>query len=110
MVPSDSRVVGIPVTGLRGDPSQLRITIRDDFNPAVVFDSEVGHTTEGGYLVYWLDRGVLSKRCAEAGITNAPAQIEVEINDKRDPDEGLISRWFRWWGRSDRKNYVIIGR
>ena len=107
-VPAHSRVVGIPVTGLRGDPSQLRITIRDEFNPAVVFDSEVNHSPEDGYVLYRLQKSLLSDRRAEAGITNPPGEIIVEIEDKRDPKEGFMSRWFRWWGRSDSEAYFIM--
>lgn len=110
MVPEHSHVVGIPVTGLRGNPARLIISIRDGYNPAVVFDSEVHHTHRDGYLLYQLDRALLSARCADAGITNAPSQIEVKIQDKRDPEEGFVSRWFRWWGRSDSENYFILGR
>jgi hypothetical protein len=108
MVPQHSCAIGIPVTGLRGNPSQLRIRIRDQYNQALEFDSEVTPTTKEGYLLYKLDKSALLNRYTEAEIENPPAQVTVEITDKPDPDEGFIMRWFRWWGRSDSTDYFIV--
>jgi hypothetical protein len=107
MVPQHYHAVGIPVTGVRGDPSQLRITIQDQYNPAVVFDSEVTPIDKGSYLLYELERPSLADRYEQRGIQNPPAQVTVKIKDKRDAHESFIMRWFRWWGRSDTAEYFI---
>jgi hypothetical protein len=107
MVPPDSRFVGIPVTGLRGDPHQLRIRILDDFNQALEFDSEVIPTAKDGYLLYKLGKLDLADQYKKAKITNPPAHVTIEITDKPDPSESFIIRWLRLWGRSDSKKYFI---
>lgn len=107
-VPAHSHAVGIPVRGILGDPLQLSITIQDQYNPAVVFDSEVTPTDKGGYLLYELEKTTLAERYEQIGIQNRSAQVTVEIKDKRDAGESFIIRWFRWWGRYDSAEYIIF--
>lgn len=107
MVPQHYHAIGIPVSGLHGDPSRIRITFQDQFNPVVVFDSEVTPSDKGSYFLYEIEKKTLADRYKQNGVQKPPAHVTVVIKDKCDEKENFIMRWFRWWGRSDSAKYFI---
>jgi len=108
MVPSHCNVVAMPVTGLVGDPRQFKMTISDSYNAPLIIEEGISIDDAKGYLIYKLNKDKIYEKYTDLGVQNPPSQINIEIKDLPDRKERIMTRLFRWWGRSDNVEYYII--